>query len=105
MNESSTKRKPRAGKTPTAKIIWTPAEDEELRRLVDVYGDQSWHRLCKMMPNKTELRCFKRWKQLKRLENPDADVESECSEKKPPQIQNSTQWSKEEDRILKDKVE
>ena len=58
------------------------------------------------MPNKTEIRCFKRWKYLKRLEdNPNADEESVTSEKKPAQIQNSTQWSKEEDKILKEKVE
>jgi len=60
-----------------------------------------------MMPNKTEIRCFKRWKFLKRLEeNPNAAEESDPEEKKQPaNVQNSTQWSKEEDRILKDKVE
>lgn len=63
-SESMTKKRSRAGKTPMAKIVWTPEEDAELRRLVEIYGDQSWHRLCKAMPNKTEIRCFKRWKQL-----------------------------------------
>lgn len=53
------------GKTPASKIIWTSDEDEELIRLVEIYGDQSWHRLCKFMPNKTEIRCFKRWIYLK----------------------------------------
>jgi hypothetical protein len=28
---------------------------------VQIYGENSWHRLCKFMPNKTEIRCFKRW--------------------------------------------
>lgn len=71
MNDKShlyRRKKTRAGKTPTAKILWTPEEDEELRRLVEVYGDQSWHRLCKLMPNKTEIRCFKRWKYLKKMD-------------------------------------
>jgi len=27
------------GKTPASKIIWTAEEDEELIRLVDIYGD------------------------------------------------------------------
>jgi hypothetical protein len=62
------KKRSRQGKTPAAKIVWTPDEDEELRRLVDIYGDQSWHRLCKFMPNKTEIRCFKRWLYLKEID-------------------------------------
>lgn len=33
------KKRGRQGKTPAAKIVWTPDEDEELRRLVDIYGD------------------------------------------------------------------
>ena len=60
-------KKSRAGKTPHEKINWTTEEDDELRRLVDIYGDQSWHRLCKFMPNKTEIRCFKRWLYLKEI--------------------------------------
>ena len=64
--DSQQKRRVRSGKTPAAQIVGTPEEDAELRRLVEVYGDQSWHRLCKLMPNKTEIRCFKRWKLLQR---------------------------------------
>lgn len=69
------KKKSRIGKTPAEKINWSKEEvslysmhpdplhlqDEELRRLVQIYGENSWHRLCKFMPNKTEIRCFKRW--------------------------------------------
>ena len=62
------KKRTRVGKTPAEKIVWTSDEDEELRRLVDIYGDQSWHRLCKFMPNKTEIRCFKRWLYLQEVE-------------------------------------
>ena len=43
-------------------------QDEELKRLVATYGENSWHRLCKYMPNKTEIRCFKRWNYLKQLQ-------------------------------------
>lgn len=58
----------RPGKTPAHQINWTEEEDEELRRLVAKYGDNSWHRLCKSMPNKTEIRCFKRWNYLTQQE-------------------------------------
>jgi hypothetical protein len=33
------KKRPRMGKTPASKIIWTTEEDEELIRLVEIYGD------------------------------------------------------------------
>ena len=36
---ANSKKRSRTGKTPAAKIVWTPDEDHELRRLVDVYGD------------------------------------------------------------------
>lgn len=45
-------------------MIWTPQEDQELKRLVGIYGDHAWYRICKFMPNKTEIRCFNRWRHL-----------------------------------------
>ena len=69
-----------------------------MKRLVEIYGDQSWHRLCKFMPNKTEIRCFKRWLHLK-------EDESQLSLAATKNISSCTQWSKEEDRILRQKVE
>ena len=39
------KKKNRIGKTPAEKINWSPEEDEELKRLVQIYGENSWHRL------------------------------------------------------------
>lgn len=71
--DSQQKRRVRSGKTPVFKKVWTPEEDAELRRLVEEFGDQSWHRLCKLMPNKTEIRCFKRWNELKRMEEAEAE--------------------------------
>jgi hypothetical protein len=121
------KKRGRQGKTPAAKIVWTPEEDEELRRLVDIYGDQSWHRLCKFMPNKTEIRCFKRWLYLKEIDqttpqckrkveqhadspesfgithNHDDDLRN--ASVAPAHTSSCTQWSKEEDMTLREKVE
>jgi hypothetical protein len=70
--------------------------------LVEIYGDQSWHRLCKFMPNKTEIRCFKRWLFLKE-EQKDESIQLSLTATK--NISSCTQWSKEEDRILRQKVE
>jgi hypothetical protein len=50
------------------------------------------------MPNKTEIRCFKRWLHLK-------EDESQLSLAATKNISSCTQWSKEEDRILRQKVE
>lgn len=120
------KKRGRQGKTPAAKIVWTPEEDEELRRLVDIYGDQSWHRLCKFMPNKTEIRCFKRWLYLKEIDQttplckrkiehtdspesfgvaPNHDADLRNASVAPVHTSSCTQWSKEEDMTLREKVE
>ena len=109
MSVGSSKKRTRIGKTPAEKIMWTQEEDEELTRLVEIYGDQSWHRLCKFMPNKTEIRCFKRWLYLKEL-NQDRDScitsnQPQTTENKSQQINSCSQWTKEEDKILKDKVQ
>jgi hypothetical protein len=51
------------------------------------------------MPNKTEIRCFKRWLFLKE------EHDSQLSLAATKNISSCTQWSKEEDRILRSKVE
>ena len=93
-------------------------KDEELKRLVDIYGDQSWHRLCKFMVNKTEIRCFKRWLYLKEIDQttPQAKKMEVCDlqssleltptmvQLQSKQISSCNQWTKEEDRILREKV-
>jgi hypothetical protein len=99
--------------------VWTAEEDEELRRLVEVYGDQSWHRLCKFMANKTEIRCFKRWLYLKEMNQTTPIKDSYFNDSQMSDLQLShmsssqkintqiscTQWSKDEDRTLREKVE
>ena len=48
----------------SVKKQWSLEEDIELMELVCQYGDNAWHRICKAIPNKTEIKCFKRWKYL-----------------------------------------
>lgn len=93
------RKKKRIGKTPMEKINWSSEEDEELRRLVSIYGEQSWHRLCRFMPNKTEIRCFKRWLQLKCKGKESEDPQQHVV------LGKSSQWSPEEDQLLTEKVE
>ena len=64
---------------------------------MQIYGDQSWHRLCKFMPDKTEIRCFKRWLYLSKGAD-DAESISDA-------VVSSNQWLPEEDDILRAKVE
>lgn len=90
------RKKNRIGKTPAEKINWTSEEDQELKRLVQIYGENSWHRLCKFMPNKTEIRCFKRWLELS---------EQKTSEPKDTEVHKGSAWTPEEDILLKQKVE
>ena len=78
-------------------------KDEELRRLVDIYGANSWHRLCKFMANKTEIRCFKRWLFLKDMDQ--TSPKSKKSDIENEQMVSSTQWTANEDEILRSKVE
>lgn len=39
-----------------------------MKQLVEIHGENSWHKICKLMPNKTEIRCFKRWNLFKQKE-------------------------------------
>ena len=38
-------------------------QDEQLRSLVQRYGDQSWNRISKLI-GKSEIKCHKRWLEL-----------------------------------------
>ena len=97
-------------------------------KLVETYGDASWHRLCKEMPKKTEIKCFRRYNYLKekglmgrdrlnseitsedmqlavsRTNSMISQVAVNQSEFDPSFTPTSTQWTKEEDKILKQKV-
>ena len=63
--------------------------------MVKVYGENSWHRLCRFMPNKTEIRCFKRWRKLNGQDGEGSDAESD------DQPTKSNQWTQEEDDLLR----
>ena len=64
------------------------------------------------MPNKTEIRCFKRWLQLKDMDGKITTVEvpkflpqvEQVDEKVPAHILVSSQWAPAEDEILKAKI-
>lgn len=64
-NAGPQKPNKRQAKTPQHKMFWTKEEDLTLLNLVQQYGENAWHRICKCMPNKTEVRCFKRWQEIK----------------------------------------
>ena len=75
---------------------------------MDIYGDQSWHRLCKFMPNKTEIRCFKRWLYLRDRDNTSpkhqfSDVVS--VEHDDQKLGSSTERTSEQDTIIREKAE
>jgi hypothetical protein len=71
---------------------------------VQIYGENSWHRLCKFMPNKTEIRCFKRWLIIKdgakKQEVPAQKKEKITDAEIGNQIALGSQWSYEEDQLL-----
>ncbi|KAI8604033.1 Homeodomain-like protein, partial [Dissophora ornata] len=45
------------------RIVWTPEEDEYLRRAVQVYGDKTekWAKIAACVPGRTNKNCRKRW--------------------------------------------
>jgi transcriptional activator Myb len=40
-----------------------------LKNLVQTYGENAWHRICKYLPNKTEIKCFQRWLDFKQVDD------------------------------------
>ncbi|KAF9913606.1 hypothetical protein BX616_009833 [Lobosporangium transversale] len=45
------------------RIVWTPEEDEHLRRAVQIYGDKTekWAKIAACVPGRTNKNCRKRW--------------------------------------------
>ncbi|KAG0354836.1 hypothetical protein BGZ54_001451, partial [Gamsiella multidivaricata] len=45
------------------RIVWTPEEDEYLRRAVQIYGDKTekWAKIAACVPGRTNKNCRKRW--------------------------------------------
>ncbi|XP_037097642.1 v-myb avian myeloblastosis viral oncogene homolog-like 2a [Syngnathus acus] len=67
------------------KVRWTLEEDENLKILVQNFGERNWNTVATLLPGKTELQCLQRWKSLI------GNVVAEC-------------WSKEEDEKIKELV-
>ena len=61
--------------------VWTPEEDDQLRRAVDVF-DRSWVDICTFVPGRNNDQCRDRWQDAL---NPTL---------------NKTKWSDKEDEIL-----
>lgn len=55
-NEEVPKR--RRLKVPLEKICWTFEEDAQLIRMVKMHGDNSWHRMLRVLPQKSEIKCM-----------------------------------------------
>ena len=68
------------------KNVFTPDEDEKLRKLVQKFGDKSWHRIADKMPKRSTRQCHDRWVYYLS-----------------PSVINGT-WAQEEDDLLKSKV-
>ena len=66
-----------------------------------IHGENSWHKLCKEMPDKTEIKCFQRWNKLKSQQGNKRQKVEDDPNKVEPLIST---WSKQEDAILKEKV-
>ncbi|XP_061527104.1 v-myb avian myeloblastosis viral oncogene homolog-like 2a [Phycodurus eques] len=63
------------------KVRWTLEEDENLKILVQNFGERNWNTVATLLPGKTELQCMHRWKHLQ------DNVVTDC-------------WSKEEDQKI-----
>mmetsp|Transcript_9897 Transcript_9897/g.11721 ORF Transcript_9897/g.11721 Transcript_9897/m.11721 type:complete len:110 (-) Transcript_9897:1460-1789(-) len=78
-SQAQSKRK----KNPKYCIQWSTAEDEKLLGFVEKFGQNSWNRISKLLPGKSEIKCHTRWLEL-----------NNCSH-----FAKGT-WTKEEDEIL-----
>ena len=41
----------------------------KLKRYVDQFGTNSWNRICKLLPGKSEIKCHTRWLALTNCQN------------------------------------
>jgi len=91
-------------------INWTEEEDIELKRLVHTYGEKSFHRICKQMPYKTEIRCHNRWfyfraieaeKNLNPIEKLQLNLMGASSVSSVIPHLPKSQWDPEEDMVLR----
>ena len=43
---------------------WTPAEDEQLRTVVEQYGAKNWKRIAAHFSDRTDVQCLHRWQKV-----------------------------------------
>ncbi|XP_077433295.1 v-myb avian myeloblastosis viral oncogene homolog-like 2a isoform X2 [Vanacampus margaritifer] len=67
------------------KVRWTQEEDENLKILIQNFGERNWNTVATLLPGKTELQCTQRWRNL---------YDSVALDN----------WSKEEDEKIKELV-
>ncbi|XP_051914936.1 v-myb avian myeloblastosis viral oncogene homolog-like 2a isoform X1 [Hippocampus zosterae] len=67
------------------KVKWTLEEDENLKILVQNFGERNWNTVATLLPGKTESQCMRRWKNLS------VNVATDC-------------WTKEEDEKIRELV-
>jgi hypothetical protein len=66
---------------------WTPAEDSNLLKLVEIMGNSSWCQIAKLMIGRTDLQCRHRYQQLgkpldvEKSEDVETDEMSEITKK------------------------
>lgn len=49
---------------------WTPAEDEQLKRLVQMYGEKSWTKIAAALGNRCDVQCRYHYRQLIKGDEP-----------------------------------
>lgn len=49
---------------------WTPAEDEQLKRLVQMYGEKSWTKIASALGNRCDVQCRYHYRQLIKGDEP-----------------------------------
>ena len=74
------------------------------------FGENAWHRICKHLPNKTEIKCFQRWLDFQKLHEISRKRQRLGDHTQIGEIRLSSTgvlnspWSAEEDMVLKETV-
>jgi len=53
------------GRSAQSATRWSKAEDEQLRRIVEVHGPKNWKRIAEALgPIRTDMQCLHRWNKV-----------------------------------------
>ena len=86
MNENIPQNSPNMQTTRKRRQPFTPDEDQKLRTVVNTFGENDWHVICKFMNGRTARQCRDRWREYLM-----------------PSLK-LTEWTPEEDMILIEKI-